>query len=676
MAMGQRWTEVTPSPFAHEQEGLQQIRDLLPDQPPFRAWSNVEFRDSAGKWSEVDLLVLGRKRLHLVELKFYAGALRGDDLTWRREGRRPEDSPLKLARRKAQRLASRLQDELRVKSTAEGRPYDQSVLPYVQECVYLHHPSFRSQLRAVSERDLFAPPGRQNSTNLPSIAERLLEPGQTHPATERTVVELLRGIGLVQRRQREVGSFVIDDEPLADGDGFQDWPASHKVVTTDRYRIRFFVSRPGSGTADSAKVKQAAEHEYRVTSRLHHDGLLRPQDLVEDELGPGLVYPADERYRRLDLWLAEHPEGLPVATRLSVVRQIAEAVSYAHRSRVVHRGLTPAAVQVRDLPDGRVRVLVGDWQAVGVLAGGGPTGLTSIADASSRLYAVLHGADDEAVRVEAYRAPEGLRSVDRVRLDVFGIGALAYLVLSGRPPALSRTGLRERLGNDGGLDLAVDLPQVPPALRALVLRATDRVVTRRPADVAELLELLAAAEREAAPPAEDTIDPLEAPPGTLLGGRFEVLRGLGSGSTASGLLVRDATANGADAERVLKVARDDSAEARLDDEALVLAGLPAHPRLVRLLEGPLAVGSRRALLLSSAGDRTLADALRARARLSLDLLERWGTTCSTRPWRWRTPGSSTATSSPPTSACWRAGETGASTWCCSTSRCPGLRARR
>ena len=38
--------------------------------------------------TEFDLLVLGRRRLHLVELKYYSGTLRGDDLTWRRDGHR------------------------------------------------------------------------------------------------------------------------------------------------------------------------------------------------------------------------------------------------------------------------------------------------------------------------------------------------------------------------------------------------------------------------------------------------------------------------------------------------------------------------------------------------------------------------------------------------------------
>jgi hypothetical protein len=108
----QRWVEVTPSQFAHEAEGLSIVRDLLPKNAPFRAWSNLEFRDDYGKWHEVDLVVLGHRRLHLVELKYYSGTLRGDDLTWRRDGHRAEDSPLKLTRRKAQRLAGKLQDEL------------------------------------------------------------------------------------------------------------------------------------------------------------------------------------------------------------------------------------------------------------------------------------------------------------------------------------------------------------------------------------------------------------------------------------------------------------------------------------------------------------------------------------------------------------------------------------
>jgi hypothetical protein len=108
--------------------------------------------------------------------------------------------------------------------------------------------------------------------------------------------------------------------------------------------------------------------------------------------------------------------------------------------------------------------------------------------------------------------------------------------------------------------------------------------------------------------------------------RFRLQRRLGTGSTAVGLLVIDLTVaeSGLDANRVLKVAVDDAAAGRLADEAKVLAGLKS-PRLVRLVEGPVEVGGRKALLLESAGDETLGEVLRSRERLSLDLLERWGT---------------------------------------------------
>ncbi len=62
--------------------------------------------------------------------------------------------------------------------------------------------------------------------------------------------------------------------------------------------------------------------------------------------------------------------------QLKLLREVAEAVAYAHGNRVVHRGLTLPAVSVRPLPDGGVRVLVGDWQSAGTVAGPALTGLS------------------------------------------------------------------------------------------------------------------------------------------------------------------------------------------------------------------------------------------------------------------------------------------------------------
>ena len=48
----------------------------------------------------------------------------------------------------------------------------------------------------------------------------------------------------------------------------------------------------------------------------------------------------------------------------------------------------------------------------------------------------------------------------RIRVDVFGLGALAFYLLAGRPAARSTAALRDRLREQSGLDLAPELPQV------------------------------------------------------------------------------------------------------------------------------------------------------------------------------------------------------------------------
>ena len=623
-----RWIEVSPSQFPHEAQGLALIRDIMPDETPFRAWSNFEFRDSRGRWHEVDLLLLGRGQLHLIELKYYTGILRGDDQRWARDGRRPEDSPLKLARRKAQYFASKLRDELRLWAGEQNVriPDERDIVPFVQESVFLHHSDLRCVLSDASAINLYGLDGYASRSNLPGVSDLVLQSAGRRAIgsnQELILVKLLERIGLVQRREREAGSWVIQDEAIDSGEGWQDWLAVHRVVQQDRARIRFRVLPPTASQQEKASARQIAEHEFRIMSRLQHDGLLRPRDLVESELGVGLVYPYDPQWQRLDLWLAGRENGVPLGTQLSMIRQIGEALQYAHNNRIVHRGLSPHAVWVRPVPGTKddVKVRVGDWQGAGTVRG--LTGLTATTNGVTHLPGAAP-VDDGSWQADAFSAPEGAWSADadRIRLDVFGLGALAFYLLTGTPPATSSAALKQRLREQQGLDLAIELPQVPSTLRSLVLKATHPAPTRRSADVTIVLGQLAGAERDAATDNEET-DPLDATADTLLDGRFRLIRRLGQGSTAVGLLVHDQRSDRQDTECVLKVALDNEAAARLDDEAEVVRRLDA-PRIVKLLEGPLVVGGRRALLLESAGSETLTEVMRARTRLSLDLLERFG----------------------------------------------------
>src|SRR5260370_10945555 len=178
-----RWHVVTQSEHAHEREGLAHVRELLPDRAPFHAWSNFEFVDSRGTWSEVDLLVLGEGGLYLVELKHYQGEITGNAYRWQL-ARRSEESPLENAAKKARRLKSVLL------AAARRLGLPESAVPYVDPAVFLHAANTRCLLPETDRVDLYGLPGHEQQSNLPSIANRGLEPSR-HGGDESRVV----GIG-------------------------------------------------------------------------------------------------------------------------------------------------------------------------------------------------------------------------------------------------------------------------------------------------------------------------------------------------------------------------------------------------------------------------------------------------------------------------------------------------
>lgn len=612
-----RWVTIADSQFPHEKQGLEAVKQALPDAPPFRAWANFEFRENRGRWHEVDLLVLGRDTLYLIELKHYRGSLRGNDHVWLRDGHRAEDSPLLLARRKAQYFSSLLKDTLRQKTGQAPK----GAIPYVQELVFLHHPEFVCDLPSNSRINLYGLDGREKISGLPGISDRLLAPAQHRPISEEgslLIAELMKAIGLAPRRQREVGSWIIDEQPLSDGDGWQDWPAFHHVDAERHARIRFYTVGQGATSAEIHARKQAVTHEFHLLSRLRYEGLQVPEDLVnEPELGIGLVFPQPKADTPLDLWLADKKDKLSLEHQLDLIQRLADIVHYAHRNRVVHRSLNPRSVAIRERGS-QLLPQITDWDSAGVLPANPDTAVSRLSSGSLTLMAA---APSDTARL--FAAPEGQRPADPARIDIFGLGALAFFILTGgQSPATERGELMDRLRRDRGLDLAAEMPQIRTSLRQLVLDATHPSPAERMSDVAEFLDRLADVREDLLGKAMGT-DPLEAGPGTeLAGGRFLYKRRLGAGSTAVGILVEDRHAGGA--ERVLKVAKDADAGDRLRAEAQILGKFENEDRVVTL-HARLEVGGRTALLLKYAGRTTLAEELNNRGRLSIDVLERWGT---------------------------------------------------
>ena len=143
------WTEVEPSLHAHEREALDFVRRRLPNNEPWRAWSNFTFVNSSGRPSEVDLLVVAPSGIYLIEIKSYPdGKLEADPGTWR--WHRPDgnvrtyDSPFIAADAKAKRLKSLLLAQKALRRNV-APPKAQHL--WVQALVFLSSPQLTVKLR-------------------------------------------------------------------------------------------------------------------------------------------------------------------------------------------------------------------------------------------------------------------------------------------------------------------------------------------------------------------------------------------------------------------------------------------------------------------------------------------------------------------------------------------------
>src|SRR6266516_5223893 len=79
--------------------------------------------------------------------------------------------------------------------------------------------------------------------------------------------------------------------------------------------------------------------EARTIARLEHPHILRVLDFGIDGYTPYLVM----NYAPNGTLRQRHPKGsiLPLATIISYVRQLTEALQYAHQQKLIHRDIKP-----------------------------------------------------------------------------------------------------------------------------------------------------------------------------------------------------------------------------------------------------------------------------------------------------------------------------------------------
>jgi len=293
------------------------------------------------------------------------------------------------------------------------------------------------------------------------------------------LVVLIAGFAAVRRRSRRRGGRV---GPRATG--AIDRRLGERI---GRYRIEEVLGRGGMATTyrarrldDRTEVALKIPHETgdpsyaerfvregRLGETLHHPGIVRILEAGQDDGQAFLameLLPGHTLRELMDS--AESP--LLVERCLAIVREIAEALDYAHSKGVVHRDLKPENVMV--LPDGALRVM--DF---GVARVEGQPGLTN-----SQFF----------FGSPVYAAPELVdpRTIDH-RADLYSLGVLLYELLEGEPPfvhesifKLLEMHQREPLPRPEGLPRPL-----PPAVWRVIVRMLAKEREARYASAQELL---------------------------------------------------------------------------------------------------------------------------------------------------------------------------------------------
>ncbi|HEX6251048.1 MAG TPA: protein kinase [Gemmatimonadaceae bacterium] len=257
------------------------------------------------------------------------------------------------------------------------------------------------------------------------------------------------------------------------------------------------------------RLQRTLGEGYRVTEELGGGGMSRVFVAEETELGRSVVVkvlPPDvgaglnvERFRR-EVQLAarlQHPhivpllsagarddllfytmpliEGdtlraklarageLPIAEAIRILRDVADALEYAHKHGVAHRDIKPENVLISGH-----HALVTDFGVSKALSSAtGEQSLTSIG---------------VALGTPAYMSPEQATADPNTdhRTDIYALGVVGYELLAGRPPFSGHTPQQVLAAHvtEPPVPVTKHRPNIPPGLAAIIMRCLEK----KPAD--------------------------------------------------------------------------------------------------------------------------------------------------------------------------------------------------
>ncbi|HEU4721331.1 MAG TPA: protein kinase [Gemmatimonadaceae bacterium] len=265
---------------------------------------------------------------------------------------------------------------------------------------------------------------------------------------ERLVAECEQGHPLLDGSAAERFTRLLEDDVLVPQSLAERYPVSRELgrggmavvyLARDVKHARDVAVKIIRPELAAALGRERFLREIAIAAQLHHPHIVPLYDSGEAD---GLLYyvmPYESEQSLRDRLARDGP--LPVDEALGMLRDVCEALAYAHARGIVHRDVKPDNV----LMTGR-HAMVTDFGVAKAMSAS-----TRDAAAMTTLGIILG--------TPAYMAPEQITADPQVdhRADIYAVGALAFELLTGRPPFVG----------DTQSVLSAHLTQPPPPLTAM-----------------------------------------------------------------------------------------------------------------------------------------------------------------------------------------------------------------
>jgi serine/threonine-protein kinase len=274
---------------------------------------------------------------------------------------------------------------------------------------------------------------------------------------------------------RQIGQYHLRDRIGAGGMG-EVYLAEHRFL---KRPCAVKLIRPDAMADPKAQAR--FEREVQMTASLSHPNIVDVYDYGRAE--DGTYYYVMEYLPGLNLEdLVQQYGPLPPARLVYLLRQVCQALGVAHAAGLIHRDLKPSNIIAarRSGRDDVAKLL--DFGLVRPREGSTSAQLTG---------------EGKTLGTPLYMAPEQVMiggGVANERSDLYALGAVAYYLLTGRPPFDGEDGLAVMLAHarDPVVPPSRERPDVPEDLERVVLRCLAKDPAERFPDAESLDEALGA----------------------------------------------------------------------------------------------------------------------------------------------------------------------------------------